>query len=53
MTQLLSLLSQIFAHHSTNRDLEQFIVSRNPSSRQQLERLIFGHRYQYATARRS
>ena len=52
MTRLLSLLNQIFAYHSINHDLEQFIISQNPSSHQQLERLLFGCQHQYDVIRR-
>jgi hypothetical protein len=39
MTQLLSLLNQVFGNQTKGNDLEQFINSRNPNSHLQVEQL--------------
>jgi len=51
MTQLLSLLNQIFGNQHKSHDLEQFINSRNPNSHQQVEELTRDYLYHYTTSR--
>jgi hypothetical protein len=51
MTQLLSLFNQVFGNQSKSNDLEQFIISRNPNSHQQVEELTRDYLYHYTTSR--
>jgi hypothetical protein len=51
MTQLLSLLNQVFGNQSKSNDLEQFINSRNPNSHQQVEELTRDYLYHYTTSK--
>ena len=49
MTQLLSLLNQVFAHHSNSYDLEQYITAHTPSSEKEVEELTRGYLHSYTT----
>ena len=51
MTQLFSLLSQVFAHQSKSNDLEHYINSHQPNSNQQLEELARNYLYGYSNPR--
>jgi hypothetical protein len=51
MTQLLSLLNQIFGNQPKSNDLEKFINSHNPNSHQQVEELTRDYLYHYTTSR--
>jgi hypothetical protein len=46
MTQLFSLLNQVFAHHSNSRDLEQYINAHSPNNAKDVEELTRGYLYQ-------
>ena len=52
MTQLLSLLNQVFGNQTKGNDLERCINIRNPNSHQQGEELTHDHLYHYAASRR-
>jgi hypothetical protein len=51
MTQLLSLLNQVFGNQTKGADLEQYINSHNPCSHQQVEQLTRDYLYQHTTSR--
>jgi hypothetical protein len=51
MTQLLSLLNQVFGNLTKGNDLEQYIKSRNPNSHQQVEELTREYLYHYTNSR--
>jgi hypothetical protein len=51
MTQLLSLLNQVFGNQTKGKDLEQYIINRNPNSHQQVEQLTRDYLYRYSTSR--
>ncbi|MBU3604505.1 hypothetical protein [Polynucleobacter sp. AP-Kaivos-20-H2] len=51
MTQLLSLLNQVFGNQTKSNDLEQYINSRNPNSHQQVEQLTRDYLHHYTNSR--
>ena len=51
MTQLLSLLNQVFGNQTKSNDLEQYINSHNPNSHQQVEELTRDYLYHFTTSR--
>ncbi len=51
MTQLLSLLNQVFGNQTKSNDLEQYINSRNPNSHQQVEELTRDYLYHHTNSR--
>ncbi|QWD12547.1 hypothetical protein G6704_08910 [Polynucleobacter paneuropaeus] len=51
MTQLLSLLNQVFGNQTKSNDLEQYINSHNPNSHQQVEELTRDYLYSFNTSR--
>ena len=51
MTQLLSLLNQVFGNQTKCNDLEQHINSHNPNSHQQVEELTRDYLYSFNTSR--
>ena len=51
MTQLLSLLNQVFGNPTKNNDLEQYISSHNPKTHQDVEGLTRDYLYHYPTSR--
>ena len=51
MTQLLSLLNQVFGNQTKSNDLEQYINSRNPNSHQQVEQLTRDYLYHNTNSR--
>lgn len=51
MTQLFSLLNQVFGNQSKGNDLERYINSRNPVSHQQVEELTRDYLYHFDTSR--
>jgi hypothetical protein len=51
MTQLLSLLNQVFGNQTKSNDLEQYINSRNPNSHQQVEELTRDYLHHYTNSR--
>ncbi|MBT8520339.1 hypothetical protein G6734_05755 [Polynucleobacter paneuropaeus] len=50
MTQLLSLLNQVFGNQTKSNDLEQYINSHNPNSHQQVEELTRDYLYHFTTS---
>ena len=52
MTQLLSLLNQVFGNQTKSNDLVQYINSRNPNSHQQVEELTRDYLYHRTSCRR-
>ena len=51
MTQLLSLLNQVFGNLTNGNDLERYINSRNPNSHQQVEELTREYLYNFNASR--
>ena len=51
MTKLLSLLNQAFGNQTKANDLEQYIISRNPNSHQQVDEFTRDYLYYYTTSR--
>ena len=51
MTQLLSLLNQVFGNQTKSNDLEQYINSRNPNSHEQVEQLTRDYLNHNSTSR--
>ena len=51
MTQLLSLLHQIFGHQTKTTELEQFINAHQPSTEKEVEELSRDYLYFYSICR--
>jgi len=51
MTQLLSLLNMVFAHHSNGRAIEQYITAHTPSTSKEVEELTRDYLYHHTTSK--